>query len=112
MKPSSPISATASAGNRQSRSQSALLGASFSCAKLRAISRIMVWCSVSAIGASPGQRLAVVVEELAAVGRGQLGDDLAYRADAVWRFQRRTLAPHVRLHPSWMKQHDGDAVGS
>src|SRR5450755_4552123 len=97
MNPSSPMAATASAGNRAARSHSALLGASFSAAKLRAMSRIMACCSVNAMGGLPGKRFAVVVEEFAGIGGLQFGDHLAQPADAVWNGNRGARAAHIGL---------------
>src|SRR5258708_20128940 len=57
-RPSSPMALTASAGKRASRSHSAAKGASRSAAKLRAMSRIMIWCSFSDMGRFPPSRAA------------------------------------------------------
>src|SRR4051794_360130 len=106
MRPSWPISAIASRGKRASRSHSAAKGWRRSRAKLRAISRTISCSWLSLIQTLlPGQLLALVAEEPAAVGRLQPGDDAAHPGDTVLGAHLGAAPAHLGADPAGMEQH-------
>src|SRR5690606_28975619 len=116
IRPSAPISATASAGNSWSRSQRAALGSSFSRAKSRAMSRIIRCSSLNRMPPSPpafplpGEFGPVIVEEPAGLADVQTADHFAQAGDALARGDVRPGAAHVGLHPARVEDGAGDAA--